>query len=313
MTRETCATDRSEAASSPSGQPAMGQSLRGGTRERDKTMQHHSLRDERSSRGRKGSKLSRAFAARNRRPSRAVQDGTFVRGPIPVLMRLARKVRWPVNRFLIRQSLVGDQSFFKPAQIPGIDILRDNWEAIRDEAAAVLADRADVPALGQVSPDHRGIAPNADWKSFFLTGYGYRAPANRARCPRTAALVDSVPDLVVSFFSIFEPGTHVPSHKGVTSGLINVHLSLIVPPPDLGRCELRVADEIRRWRAGEFIIFDETYEHEAWNETAEPRVVLLLQVLRPMNPLGRVFGKFFLWCIKRTTFVQDIRRNIGAR
>jgi ornithine lipid ester-linked acyl 2-hydroxylase len=304
MPPETCANERNAIVASPSDER---------TTDRPGHAQGASPQDDWQVVAGRGRANSGEVAIRDRRPSQAMQAETYSRDRIPLLMRLARKVRWPINRFLIRQSRVGTQPFFEPAEIPGLDILRDNWETIREEAALVLADRANVPALGKVSPDHRGIAPNADWKSFFFTGYGYRAEANRARCPRTAALIDGVPDLVVGFFSIFEPGTHVPRHKGVTSGLINVHLSLIVPRPELGRCELRVADELRRWREGEFTIFDETYEHEAWNETPEPRVVLLLQVLRPMNPFGRIFGKFFLWCIKRTTFVQDIRRNIEAR
>lgn len=227
-------------------------------------------------------------------------------------MRKARDIRWPVNRFLTRQSRVGTQPLFDPSAVPGLDVLRDNWEAIRDEALAVMAGREDVPALGKVSPDHRGIAPTSAWKSFFFVGYGYRPRSNRARCPQTAALVDRVPNAVVAFYSIFEPQTYVPRHRGVTSGLINVHLPLIVPPEAAGRCEIRIDDTVHRWTPGEFLIFDETYEHEVWNDTQQPRVILLLQVLRPMRWRGRLLGKFFLWCIKRTSFVQDIRRNLEA-
>ncbi|MCW1430253.1 aspartyl/asparaginyl beta-hydroxylase domain-containing protein [Novosphingobium sp. JCM 18896] len=240
------------------------------------------------------------------------QGERYDRQRLPLAMRLARKLRFPVNRFLASQSRVGTAPFFEPSDIPGIRALSENWEAIRDEAAAVLADRARVPALGKVSPDHRGIAPTSSWKSFFFTGYGYQAKANRARCPKTAALLDSIPDLVVGFYSIFEPGTHVKAHKGVTSGLINIHLPLSVPARDLGRCELRVEQDYRSWTPGHLLVFDETYEHEAWNQTSEPRLVLLIQVLRPMHLPGRMIGRFFLWCIKRTSFVQDIRRNIGA-
>ena len=237
----------------------------------------------------------------------------YSRGQLPWLMRKARDLRWPVNRFLTRQSRIGTRPMLSPSDIPGLDLLGDNWEVIRDEALAVMADRQNVPALGKVSPDHRGIASTSAWKSFFFEGYGYKAAANRARCPQTAALVDRVPNAVVAFFSIFEPDTYVPPHKGVTSGLVNVHLPLVVPPPEAGRCEIRIDDRLHRWTPGEYLVFDETFEHEVWNDTRQPRVVLLLQVLRPMRWRGHVLGKFFLWCIKRTSFVQDLRRNIGAR
>lgn len=226
-------------------------------------------------------------------------------------VRIGKRLRWPVNRFLARQSLIGTQPFYEPAQVPGLGALRDNWEMIRDEAVALLADRQAIPPLGRISPDHRHIARTAAWKSFFFTGYGYKAMANRARCPRTAALVDQVPDLVVAFFSIFEPGTRVPPHRGVTKGMLNIHLALVVPRGP-GRCEIDVEGEVRRWTPGEYLIFDETFEHEVWNETDEPRVVLFLQVLRPMRWPGRLLGRFFLWCVKRTSFVQDVRRKLAA-
>jgi beta-hydroxylase len=210
-----------------------------------------------------------------------------------------------------RQSLIGTQPFFDEAQVPGLSLLREDWQVIREEALAVLADRESIPPLGKVSPDHRRIAATSAWKSYFFTGYGYHAAANRARCPKTAALVDRVPGLVVAFYSIFEPGTHVPPHRGVTKGLLNVHLGLIVPT-EAEKCRIDVEGETRGWTPGKYLIFDETFEHEVWNETAEPRVVLFLQVLRPMRWRGRLLAKFFLWCVKRTSFVQDVREALDA-
>lgn len=235
----------------------------------------------------------------------------YIKGNDTLAVRVGKRVRWPLNRFLARQSLIGQGPFFEASQVPGLDRLRANWETIRAEALTLMADRQDVPPLGKISPDHRRLAPNASWKSFFFTGYGYKARANRARCPETAKLVDQVPNLVVAFFSIFEPGTYVVPHEGVTKAMLNVHLGLLVPQGP-GRCEIRVEDQVRGWSPGEYMIFDETFEHEVWNETAEPRVVLFLQVLRPMRWRGRFLGKFFLWCVKRTSFVQDVRRALAA-
>lgn len=223
-------------------------------------------------------------------------------------MRIGKRLRWPVNRFLASQSRIGTQPFFDAEQVPGLAVLRENWEAICDEAQALMPDRAAVPPLGKISPDHRSLAKDSSWKSFFFNGYGYKVPANRARCPRTAALIDQVPNLVLAFYSIFEPGTHVHRHRGMTKAMLNVHLALIVPD---GRCEIEVDGEVRRWTPGEFLIFDETYHHEVWNDTAEPRVVLFLQVLRPMRWRGWLTGKLFLWGVKRTSFVQDARKAMG--
>lgn len=235
----------------------------------------------------------------------------YVKGRDTIAVRVGKRLRWPLNRFLARQSLIGTQPFFDEAQVPGLSLLREDWQVIREEALAVLADRESIPPLGKVSPDHRRIAATSAWKSYFFTGYGYHAAANRARCPKTAALIDRVPGLVVAFYSIFEPGTHVPPHRGVTKGLLNVHLGLIVPT-EVEKCRIAVEGETRGWTPGKYLIFDETFEHEVWNETAEPRVVLFLQVLRPMRWRGRLLAKFFLWCVKRTSFVQDVREALDA-
>lgn len=226
-------------------------------------------------------------------------------------VKIGKRIRRPLNRWLAKQSLIGTQPIFDASAVPGISVLRDNWEVIRQEAEAVMFDGAEIPPLGDISPDHRRIAQNAAWKSFFFEGYSYKSIPNRARCPRTAALIDQVPNVVVAFFSIFEPGTHLKDHYGVTKAMLNVHLGLLVPEGP-NRCEIRIRDEFRTWKPGEFLIFDETFNHEAWNESDQPRVVLFLQVMRPMRWPGRVLGKLFLQGIRRTSYVQDARRAIGA-
>lgn len=226
-------------------------------------------------------------------------------------VKIGKRIRRPLNRWLAKQSLIGTQPVFDDSVVPGISVLQDNWETIREEARAVMRNRSEIPPIGDISPDHRRIAQNAAWKSYFFEGYGYKSIPNRATCPKTAALIDQVPNVVVAFFSIFEPGTHLKDHYGVTKAMLNVHLGLDVPQgPE--RCEIRVRDEFKTWEPGKFLIFDETFNHEAWNESDQPRVVLFLQVMRPMRWPGRLLGSLFLKGIKRTSYVQDARRAIGA-
>jgi aspartyl/asparaginyl beta-hydroxylase (cupin superfamily) len=97
-------------------------------------------------------------------------------------------------------------------------------------------------------------------------------------CPRTAALLlTHVPGLTTAGFSRLAPGTHIKPHVGWVETVYRLHMGLVVPPD----CALRVGAETRRWREGECLIFDDTVEHEAWNRSCEPRVVLLLDFLRP--------------------------------
>ena len=94
------------------------------------------------------------------------------------------------------------------------------------------------------------------------------------------------PGLNSAFFSILAPGTHIPEHRGVTKGLITCHLGLIVPRD--GDVRMRVGDRIVRWAEGETLVFDDTYDHEVWNETSGTRVVLLIQFERPLRQPGQV-------------------------
>lgn len=226
-------------------------------------------------------------------------------------VRLGKRLRDPVNRWVARQSLIGDQPFIDYRLVPGLAELGAHWREIRAELLPLLEERAAIPALGEISPDHKRIAVDNSWKSFFFEGYGFRAEKNIARCPKTAALLDKVPDLVVAFFSIMEPGTHVPPHRGLTKAWLNCHLGMVVPAGP-GKCAMEVAGETVEWREGEWLVFDETNRHQVWNERSEPRVVLFLQVRRPMRRAGRAAADLMIRIIRRTSFVQDIKRHLSA-
>lgn len=145
--------------------------------------------------------------------------------------------------------------------------------------------------------------------SFFLWGYGYRIDDNANLCPRTTALVESIPGLNTAFFSILAPGTRIPPHRGVSKGLITCHLGLVVP--DDGDVRMRVGDRIVRWSEGETLVFDDSYDHEVWNDSARTRVVLLIQFARPLRQPGRMFADLFLGIVRRSAFVQEARSNLA--
>lgn len=225
-------------------------------------------------------------------------------------VRFGRAIREPVNGWLARQSLIGDDPIVDPNTLPGLMELGRHWHSIRDELLPLLAERERIPAFRDISPDHREIAADGKWRSFFLEGYGFRAEENCTRCPKTMALLKTVPGLVVAFFSIMEPGTQVPPHRGVTKAWYNCHLGLVVPE---GRVGIEIAKRRAGWREGEWLVFDETNQHRVWNETDEARVVLFLQVRRPMTLRGRLAARALFQLIRHSSFVQDVRRSLSAR
>ena len=236
---------------------------------------------------------------------------TFTKPNQTFAVRLGKKLRDPVNGFLAKQSLIGDAPIIDPADVPGLNEVAPRWEEFREEIEPLMRERDAIPPLGEISPDHRRIASSPAWKSFFFRGYGYEAKDNQARCPKLTEAINSIPGVVVAFLSIMEPGTHVPLHRGLTKSWLNCHLPLIIPD-DGKRCEIAINGEIHQWRYGEWLVFDETYEHEVWNESDQPRVMLLLQVQRQMRWAGRLVTKGIYHGVRNSSFVNDVKSAVGA-
>lgn len=233
---------------------------------------------------------------------------------LAVLLDLAGKLRYGVDKAIARNSRVGNPPVFDPADFPAMfpwtRELKANWQAIRDEAFAAIEDRNAIPPLEEISVDHIRLARENRWRAYFIWGYGYRMDEHAEACPVTASLVEKIPGLNSAFFSIHAPGVHIPDHRGVTKGLLTCHLPLRVPDESSGRCTMRVHDTEYRWSEGQAMIFDDTYRHEVWNDTAEERVILLVQFGRPLAWPGSWIARLFLWLIRISPFVQDARKNI---
>lgn len=225
-----------------------------------------------------------------------------------LIVRWGKKLRPGINRAVAASSDIPNEPVLDADLFAWARLLRAAAPDIRAEARAVLEQGEALPSLAAISPDHRKIAPMGQWRSFFLYGYGHAIEDNLARCPRTTEILGQIPNLNSAFFSILQPGTHIPAHRGVTKGLVTCHLGLFVPPGD--RCRMRVDDEIVTWGEGETLLFDDTYEHEVWNDTDETRVVLLIQVKRPAHFPGKLVADAFLWGVRRSPFVTQGVRNL---
>jgi aspartyl/asparaginyl beta-hydroxylase (cupin superfamily) len=230
--------------------------------------------------------------------------------PLPPLFRIGKRLRHRIGGVIASSSKVGNAPVLNPAIFPWTEGVAARWEEIREEVARLLDREAGIPPLAEISPDHRRIAPPGKWKSFFLYGYGYRLEENCRRCPKTAEAVAHVPGLNSAFFSILAPGAHIPRHRGVTKAILTAHLGLVIPRRREA-CRMQVAEETVTWEEGRFLVFDDTFHHEVWNDTDEMRVILLIQFRRPTGWLGRAVGSIFLEGVRRSRFVQDARSSLG--
>jgi len=225
------------------------------------------------------------------------------------IKRLGKRLIHSLGGFLGRQSLVGDTPFIDENYFPHLKVFADNWETIRDEVREILKFRDEIPFFQEVSRDQRKISRGQNWRTFILFGFGEKAEKNCRAAPETTRLLETVPNLQTAWFSILAPGYHIPAHVGVTKGILRTHVGLIIPK-DYEKCRIRVADEVRPWREGEVFTFDDTYDHEVWNDTDEERVILLFDFDRPMRFWGRVLNQTFLSIMKLTAYYQEPKRNL---
>ena len=224
---------------------------------------------------------------------------------------VGERVLAPIERFIGRRSLVGDHTFFDPGQFSWVDHIESNWTVIRDEMAALLGDHDALPNFQDISKDQIEITDDDRWKTFFLYGYGFEARLGVELCPRTAALMREIPGMTTAMFSILSPHKHILDHRGPYKGVLRYHLGLIVPE-DAPSCRIRVGDDVRHWEEGKSMIFDDTFNHEVWNDTDETRVVLFVDVLRPLPFPYSAINSLIVKLIGLSPFVLDAKRNQAA-
>lgn len=159
--------------------------------------------------------------------------------------------------------------------------------AIRSELAAVLSDsRGSERVFASEALERenlRGLRAPPSWTGYYFYRHGVRRDDNCTTCPDTARALDALPLSRIRghgpevLFSVFTPGTHLLPHRGVTNTRLVGHLPLVIPED----CALNVGGEIHEWIEGRSVVFDDTYEHEAWNRSHLTRVVMIFDIWNP--------------------------------
>jgi len=167
---------------------------------------------------------------------------------------------------------------------PSLLELDRNAQVVREELLALLPEKTQIPRYHELDRMQTGISaggdPEKSWKVFYLFLMGEKPKENRGKCPETSKLLDQVPGLFQAFFSILDGGKTIPAHRGPYRGYLRYHLGLVVPaenPPTI-----RIKDQLYTWKEGESILFDDSWNHEVYNECVADRVVLIVDIRRPM-------------------------------
>lgn len=168
--------------------------------------------------------------------------------------------------------------------------LESKTALIREELRAALADKGQdfSPYIalkpGQPVDQWRELNHSARWSHYGLWRNGQPDRAHLARCPETRKALEAVDMATIgglcpnAMFSALAPHTEIPPHTGETNARLVVHLPLIVPE----KCTYRAGFEHRTWTEGEILVFDDTIEHAARNDSDELRVVLIFDVWNPL-------------------------------
>jgi beta-hydroxylase len=186
----------------------------------------------------------------------------------------------PINCLFYGFSRIKKSAFIDPTLFPELKVLQDNWQLIRDEAMALNND-----ARIKASDDLDDLGFNSffktGWKRFYLKWYGASLKSAQRFAPQTVQLLESIPSVKAAMFASLPPGASLCKHRDPYAGSLRYHLGLVTPNSD--DCYIIVDGQKYAWRDGEAVMFDETFIHYAQNHTDNPRIVLFLDIKRPVN------------------------------
>jgi aspartate beta-hydroxylase len=179
--------------------------------------------------------------------------------------------------------------FYERREFPWLPGFEAATDAVQRELGRILVEDEKGFAPYIHYDDHlpldqwRELNKSPRWSAFHFYDKGTEIAPRCARAPETMRAIHLLPQPDVALrsptamFSVLQPKTRIPPHTGVANFRLVVHLPLVMPP----RCGFRVGGETREWRIGEAWVFDDTIEHEAWNESGETRIILICDIWSP--------------------------------
>jgi aspartate beta-hydroxylase len=192
---------------------------------------------------------------------------------------------------------------------PALSAVTDRYAVIRAEFDRLLEEWQTLPLYHDIDSGEAKISNTTAkrWSVFLLEILGHRPQVNRACCPETCRVLESVPGLIQAFFSILDPGKSIPEHEGPYLGYLRYHLGLRVPvhrPP-----KLVVKGQDYYWHEGQAVLFDDSWPHSVVNHSPEARAVLVIDVRRPLPWLPSLVNRFVTDVIGRHTYGRKVARK----
>lgn len=186
----------------------------------------------------------------------------------------------PYNALMYLFSAVPPRPILDVGRFPELAKLAENWEIIRDEAQSLFDEGYIREALNNNDIGFNSFFKRG-WKRFYLKWYDQPLPSARALCPKSVALLESVPTVNGAMFALLSPNSRLNPHRDPFAGSFRYHLGLVTPNSEA--CYISVDGKRYFWRNGEALLFDETYIHYVENNTDQTRIILLCDVERPLR------------------------------
>ena len=186
----------------------------------------------------------------------------------------------PMNAFMLLFSRVPRTPYLSPELFPDLKPLTAQWQMIRDEALAMQQQGA-IKASAQLNDVGFNSFFKTGWKRFYLKWYDDAHPSAAILCPKTTALLKSIPSVKAAMFAELPPEGRLVRHRDPYAGSLRYHLGLVTPADP--KCHIDVDGEKYFWKDGEAVVFDETYIHYAENKTDCNRIILFCDIERPMR------------------------------
>ncbi|XP_057665787.1 aspartyl/asparaginyl beta-hydroxylase isoform X1 [Diorhabda carinulata] len=170
-----------------------------------------------------------------------------------------------------------------PSYSKSLDLLVASWEQIRKEGLSILNEK------GYFKDESENLKHTGEWKQFELYTRGQKNIKNCKICPITCSIIYQIPEARTckrgqTKFSVMHPGTHIWPHCGPTNCRLRVHLGLKIPSNTF----IRVADDVKSWKEGEVLIFDDSFEHEVWHNGTDFRLILIMDIWHPELTLSEI-------------------------
>ncbi|MFT0211534.1 lipid A hydroxylase LpxO [Pseudomonas sp. F1_0610] len=186
----------------------------------------------------------------------------------------------PINAFMYLFSKVPNKPYLPTATFPELQILRDNWQMIREEGLR-LQEMQRIAASDKRDDAGFNSFFKTGWKRFYLKWYEDNHPSAIELCPKTTELVRNIPSIKAAMFTLLPDDSRLPRHRDPYAGSLRYHLGIATPNDD--RCFINVDGISYSWRDGQDVIFDETFIHYAENKSGQDRLIFFCDIERPMK------------------------------